>query len=252
MPITSGPQIAALAAGMGALDAIAENTGNKAPGPALSAVISALVGDVQSNVSEVVGGVVAWSLQRYGLENVQLDADHPFSDASLSGALSTAIGVQCDSVKDKEQLKDAFRRAITARLSAEVGVTFSDVFDREALKHDVLLAVGAKVAGLVPGLVLHDLSDRVVTIDDVSAFALGKLSEAVGVDFGDNLRNASAIREAVIAWAMPQVQPQVEAEQEAGTAYTGRLLMDKKSVANREAQRRFRQKWGSLRHYEDL
>lgn len=253
MGITNGPQVAALGAGLGWLDAVAEKAGTDAPGAALSAEMAEIQADVAAQVTPVVGEVVAWALQRFGLSDVTLDADHPFSDASLAGALSQALGVEVASVKDREQLKDGFRRAVTAKVSQQLGVDFSNVFDRDALRLDVLKVCGVKVQEFIPGLALADLSDRAQTVADVSAFASAQLSQALGIDFGD-IRSAAGMREAALAWAMPQVQQMVQTEQaqDTGTPYAGKLLMDRKSVLNRAAQRRFRAKWGNLRKYEDL
>lgn len=249
MGIKSGPAVATLAAGMGLLDSIAEREGVASPGAAFNAVVSQIEGEVSSQVAPVVGDVLAWAVQRFGMAGVHLDAEKPFSDASLSQALSDAIGVQVGSIKDREQLKDAFRRAVTQRAEQALGVSIGDVSNREELRAAVLRVCGQKVEEFVPGLVISDLTDKQQTISDLSAFASSMLSQAVGIDFGD-IRNAMQIRENAIAWALPLVAAKVEDERSNGRPHVGKLKVDRKSVLNRAAQRKFRQRWGNLRTYQ--
>lgn len=250
---TAGPGqiVAALGVELAVIDAVGARNGQASVSEAFKRESDAAKARAAGLVSPVVGAVLAWCLVKWGLEGVRLDSEHPFSDESLSAALSAVLGVPVASVRNREALKDAFRRAITLRVSQEVGSPFEDVFDRQKLRRDTLRAVGSHSSEIVPGLELRDLSDRGQTINDAILYATRRVSDLLGINFTD-LRSAHAIKEDIYAWAMPQIRQEVEGDESAGRYYKKPLKMDKKSVRNREAQRRFRAKWGKRRKYRKL
>ncbi|MBS1188798.1 MAG: hypothetical protein H6R10_590 [Rhodocyclaceae bacterium] len=207
--------------------------------------------NVAPAMEAAAAAAIGWMLEKR-LEGVMLDPNDPFSDASLSGALSQILGVPVASVRDREALKDALKRAVTLRLSQETGVQFRDVFDRALLRQDVVRAIGARSSQVVPGLELRDLSDRATTTEDVGIYAARVVSDFTGINF-QNLRSAQQIKEDVYAWAMPILRDQIYDGAEDGAGdYKRPLKMSKKAVRNREAQRRFRAKWGIREKYERL
>lgn len=229
------------------LDAVSDDIGTERISDVAKAEAIEAEGRIAAAIGPAVAAAAGWYLAKK-LPAVPLDVDEPFSDASLSNALSAVLGVQVASIKNREVLKDAFRRAITARVSFEVGSPFENVFDRTLLRRDVLRALGARSSRVVPGLEIHDLSNRQQTTADVFDFARLKVSDLLGINF-TNLRSRQAVKEDIYAWAMPIVQQQVTDNDTPSQYYKKPLKMDRKSVRNREAQRRFRAKWGNVKKY---
>ena len=189
----------------------------------------------------------AWLASK--LPNVQLDSDDPFSDASLSGALSQILGVNVASVRDRESLKAAFRAAVTVRVSQELGYQFTDVFDKAALRLDVLRWLGQHLSSVIPGLTLRDLSSREIVLQDIEEYGTRVLSSATGINF-TNIRSRQAIKEDVYAFVLPVIEQQLEAEGQ--HEYRAPLKMDVKSIRRREAVRRFRARWGARETYQGV
>lgn len=180
------------------------------------------------------------------LNGVKLDPDDPFSDASLSGALSQVLGVPVPTVRDKVELRKAFMAATTRQISTELGTPFLNINDLAQTRRDVLRAVGAQATYVVPGLELRDLSSREQTLADLELYATRKISDVVGIPL-TNLRSIRQIKADVYAWALQLID--AELGEGAGPPPTKPLRMDRKGVRNREAQRRFRAKWGNREKY---
>ncbi|EKD54261.1 MAG: hypothetical protein ACD_60C00102G0003, partial [uncultured bacterium] len=191
--------------------------------------------------------LVGYVLVQY-MAGVRLDRDDPFSDASISGALSQVLGVPVVTVRQRAALIDVFKRAATHKLSEITGEQFEDAFDRQLLRRDLLRATGRHAGEVVPGLVLHDLSNRSVTIDDIDVCACLYLSDILGFRI-QSLRSGYRIKEDIYAWAAPIIA----AESGQGSIeYKHPLKMDRKHVRNREAVRRFREKWGRRERYQGV
>lgn len=242
--------------GLGVELAVIEAVGQANGKGSLSAVakeeLAAAEARAQGLIGPVVGAVLAGCLAKWGLENVHLDQEKPFSDESLSGALGEVLGVPVASVRNREALKDAFKRAVTLKVSQAVGYQFRDVFDKQLLREDSLRAVGVQVNQAVPGLYLQDLASKQQTIRDVGEYARLKVSDMLGINFTD-LSSKQAIKEDIYAWAMPLIEQEVTGEQSGESQYYKKpLKMDRKSVKNREAQRRFREKWRGCRKYRGV
>lgn len=241
-----------LAQALAFLDAVAEQEGKGAGYVSATAKAEAVAeAGAVVGYSEAIAAAAVGYLLAEKMAGVGLDPNSPFSDASLSNALAAVLGVPVASVRDREALKDAIKRAITQQISWQTGVPFEDVFSREALRRDTLRAVGRRSSEVVPGLYLRDLSDRGATIGDVEEYARLKISDLTGIRFND-LRSKQQIKEDVYAWALPILAPELLGEAGQYTPGKPPLKMDKKSVRNREAQRRFRLKWGDRSAYQGV
>lgn len=231
------------------MDVVAEGEGRG--GDYISDELKREAAESAKNVIPLVSAAAEWAAGAWlasKLPNVQLDKDAPFSDASLSNALSQVLGVKVASVRDREALKAAFRAAVTARVSAELGYTFQDVFDKNLIKIDVLRWLGQHASEVVPGLELSDLSSREATIADIELYGRRVLSDATGVNFKD-LRSKQQIKEDIYAFCLPYIEEMIGKEQDGSEGYKEPLKMDLKSIRRREAVRRFRAKWGDRQEY---
>lgn len=195
----------------------------------------------------LAAAAVEYWLARWALDNVHLDKERPFSDESLSKALSDIIGVPVESIKDREKLKAALWAAATKKVSEETGVQLEDLSDKKKTRKNVLNLLAVQIGKAVPGLELHDLSDRAQTRDDVSLYASRIVSDFTGINFTD-ITSRERIKEDLYAFAEPHVAAILNEESRMDSKKP--LKMDKKSVKNRQAQRRFRQKHGPRNSYE--
>lgn len=241
---------AEIAAAAAFVDAVADEMGEGRLSPVVEKEAGAAVARVAALIGPAVGAVLAKYLQHVQLQDVALDGDRPFSDESLSNALSQVLGVPVRSIKDREALREAFKAAVNKEVSATVGYPFENIFDKSLLRRDVLRAIGVNSSRLVPGLELNDLSDRAQTRRDVEEYARKMVSHYTGIEFSD-LRSKDAIKEDIYIAVEPYFRELFTGEMQESKSKRP-VKMDRKSIRNREAQRRFRKAHGRLESYVGL
>ncbi len=242
------PYIVGAAKSLSIIDQIGEEGGHGPVSPLVDEVLDEEEGKLEEFVGALVGPLVVDYLLRHGLDGVELDRDEPFSDASISNALSQVLGVQVATVRNRESLKNDMWAAAALRVSQITGGQFEDLRSRELVKRDALRAAGKSAGDIVPGLELRDLSSRAQTLADIELYATRLVSDLTGIRF-TSLRSRQAIKEDLYAWAEPHIREQIDGELAASNAVKP-LKMDKKSVKNRQAQARFRAKHGPRKSYE--
>ena len=252
MPVALNAASAAAGSAFGVLAAIEEKEGRSGQlESALQADKAEALARIGPALETVTALAVGWLLANQ-LSDVHLDPDKPFSDESMSAALSQVLGVPVASVKNRAALKAAVKAAITQKVSIGLGVPFEDIFDRVLARRDALRAVGKVANDQVPGLNLRDLSDKETTKADAEEFARLHLSDATGINF-TNLRSIKAIKEDAYVFAMPYVREKLDAE-ETQNKYDRKkpLKMDRKHIRAREASRRFRAKHKGAETYRSV
>lgn len=236
-----------LAASLAFLDAVADEMGEGSLSPVVEKESVAALARVAALIEPVMQSALGAYLEKCELQHVRLHSDRPFSDESLSGALSRLLGVPVASIKDRAALKMSFRAAVQNQVSIAAGYPFENIYDKKLLFRDVLRATGQRSSRLVPGLELRDLSSKEITKEDFILYGQRMLSDLTGVNF-TNLRDKQAIKEDVYAYVMPIIRAEITGEVMV-TGYKRPLRMDRKSVRNRERQRRFRAQRGNRDKY---
>ena len=131
---------------------------------------------------EMFAVVVEYAAKGAGLN---LDPEDPFSDASLSGAVSERIGFTVRTLKDKESIKQDLEAYALLLIEQRTGYRLSSLSNVDALKADI---------------------ERV---------GMQKLSESVGIPLalpeGGEL-NAEEVKKQILAWAKPQLMDKLNAE----------------------------------------
>lgn len=229
------------------LDERSEELGNGSVSEEWEAGKAELAADLTGLVDSVAGSAVALVLEKWGLEKVELDKERPFSDESLSRALSAAVGVTIESIKSREKLRAGIVAAMTRTVSEKTGVQFTELKDRVKTKKEVIKAAGRRISAIIPGLELNDLSDKKQTVDDVYLFVQRMISDKTGIYF-TNIRSREAIKEDIYAWAEPEVRRILG--EEVATNAKKPLKMDKRAIQNRRNQRVFRETNGPRNKYE--
>ncbi len=237
------------AAGVSLIDEVSGDIGERPLGETIDAINEEAAAKVERAVSALIVPLVKEWLVRYGLNEVKLDKDEPFSDSSLSSALSDALDVRVTTIKDKAELKRAFVEAGEGKLSAVTGLNMRGVFGMTRTEARALLlkAAGQRAGNVVPGLSLSDLSSKEQTKADLELFGRTVIANLTGISLS-SLRDKNAIKEDLFAWVEGDVRKMLDEERahEGGRA----LKLDKKAVKNREAQRRFRAAHGPRESYE--
>jgi len=103
-------------------------------------VITKIVGhDLKAEAFALVVGEVA---EKTGLN---LDPQDPFSDASLSGALSQRMGITIRSVKDREMIIEDIEGFAVSRVSEKLGFTITTLRDPVRMRQDFEAAALAMI-----------------------------------------------------------------------------------------------------------
>lgn len=130
---------------------------------------------------------------------LQLDPTDPFSDASLSGAVSERIGVPIRSLKNKEMIKEDMGNAAAAMASEKSGYKIRSLTDVAVMRQDLerigcalLTAKLGLPAGVLPGegedinpaavrerLLLWAKAELAVELNDQVAFGAKEIEEGV-------------------------------------------------------------------------
>lgn len=165
--------------------------------------------------------------------------DEPFSDRSFAMAISNKIGFTVRSVLNKEMVIEDLMREASVRLNEKTGLMIRDFRDKEMVREDVEQFAADQIF-LKTGIRLHSLTDKQQITDDLMSFASQVVTERTGVPIS-NLGNVNAFKSDVYQWAESETRRRIGMPLADQTAPgTGLLKMDKRSVQNREAQRRFR------------
>lgn len=165
--------------------------------------------------------------------------DEPFSDRSFAMAISNKIGFTIRSVLNKEMVIEDLMREASARLNEKTGLLIRDFRDKEMVREDVEQFAADQIF-LRTGIRLHNLTDKQQITDDLMSFASQVVTERTGIPIS-NLGNVNAFKSDVYQWAESETRRRIGMPLADQTAPgTGLLKMDKRSVQNREAQRRFR------------
>lgn len=127
--------------------------------------INTIVGD------DSLQRVVAHSLAKYAEEEtgLVLDANEPFSDASIGRAIQERTGLALRSVRDQQMVKEDIAYFAGAQIEARTGVKVTNLLDRDATLKDV----GRYASGVVSqaaGVPLTDVMDRDKTREELSAW----------------------------------------------------------------------------------
>ena len=209
------------------------------------------------------------------LGGINLDPASPLSDASLSAALTEKTGVVIRTIKDRDSIVEDFEQHAVGLIEQKTGFRVSGFRDAEQLKHD-LVNVGLSVVQQKTGIPISPLTgkpgdwgpqlkDQLLTwaeaqlrqklaseagaiaakmgefVDlDALAGQINKRLADIGSTQDIDIRGlALNIAENVAAGAVQRFQVQ------AGQMNKG----TRRAAQNREAQRRFRAKWGDRRQY---
>lgn len=218
--------------------------------------------------------IVAEAAERAGLE---LDSTSPLSDASFCNALYRKTGVQFRTLKDRASIEEDLQAFAIGMIAQKTGfqMTATNFRDVEALKLDLVnigLWTVQQRTGIPIGSVSGTPQDWAVQIKeqlftyaeaelrqklasdaqgiaakmgelvDLDALAgeINKRLDDIGSTQGINVRGlALEIAQQVSAGAVSRFQVQAAKMNK----------QDRRAVQNREAQRRFRAKWGDRREY---
>lgn len=209
------------------------------------------------------------------LAGLNLDPAAPLSDASFAAALTEKTGVAIRTLKDRDSIVEDFEQHAIGIIQEKTGFRVSGLRDPEQIKHD-LVNIGLSVVQQKTGIPISPLTgkpgdwgpqlkDQLLTwaeaqlrqrlASDASTIA-AKMGELVDLDalaghINKRLADigstqdidvrglALGIAEQVAAGAVQKFQVQAN-QLNKGT---------RRAAQNREAQRRFRAKWGDRRQY---
>lgn len=232
--------------------------------------------EIKSGIERmIIGWVVAEAAKRTGLE---LDENDPLSDASFCHAIERKTGVMIRTLKDKNSVVEDFEAHALGQIEIKTGFRLSTLRDPEQMKHDIA-NIGLNVVTQKTGIPLAPLTgtpgdwgpqvkDQLLTWAEAqlrnklasdAAGVAGKIGEFVDLDALAGQINkrladigstqdvdvrglALNIAEQVAAGAVNRFQVQAK-EMTKGT---------RRTLQNREAQRRFRAKWGDRRVYNPV
>jgi hypothetical protein len=226
----------------------------------------------------VIEAIQAWAaaeaLEKAGLE---LDAESPLSDASFCNALYKKTGVQFRTLKDRASIEEDLQTYAINLISQKTGfqMTVTNFRDVEGLKLD-LVNIGLWTVQQRTGIPIGSVSgtpqdwgvqikeqlftyaeaelrqklasdaqgiaEKMGELVDLDALAgeINKRLDDIGSTQGIDVRGlALGIAQQVSAGAVSRFQVQAAKMNK----------MDRRAVQNREAQRRFRAKWGDRREY---
>lgn len=130
----------------------------------------------------IVGWIVEYAASRAGL---YLDSDDPFSDASLSGAMSQKTGITIRSLKDRAMIEEDVDAYAAAIVSDRSGYTVRSVRNIVTLKEDLTNIGAAMVSdrlGIPLGVVQGETWDSEVIKGRVLEWAKAELMTRLGED----------------------------------------------------------------------
>jgi len=171
------------------------------------------------------------------------------SEEGIARAIGDRAGVVLRSLHDVDIIAEDMWAELQQRIEARMGW----VFEKAIKKADDLLAelerrARAELEKRIPGLVLHDLTDRDKTEEDFAKWAARWVSEKTGVALTD-IRDVEKSKKQLLNWADAECRRRLKIE---GTRMGGGLVMTKKGIKNRAAQRRFYAQWGNRRIYNPV
>ena len=226
---------------------------------------------------EVKKWVVVEAAERAG---VQLDPDNPFSDASFCNALYQKTGVQFRTLLDRQSVEEDLEAYAIALIEQKTGfqMTVTTFRDVEGLKLD-LVNIGLFVVQQKTGIPIaavsgtpsewgQQIKDQLLVwgeaqlrqklAADAQAIA-GKMGELVDLDalagqINQRLADIGSTQDIDVRGLALSIAEQVSAgavqrfQVQAGNMNKN----SRRAVQNREAQRRFRAKWGDRRVYQSV
>lgn len=223
---------------------------------------------------DIKKAIVKEALERGGLE---LNPDDPFSDASLSNALSLRTGVTIRTLKDKDSIREDIETYALDLMQQKTGYTITTLRDVERMKYDFMvigLAIVQQKTGipLTPPAYGEPWADVIkANVEDwarakvqtemaaqvgtalAAIEAHGDLEGIVGrmntrlADIGSiqtlNVRQlAMEVAEGLASSAVDRFQ----------LAASGVKTRSRRSEQLRAAQRRFRERWGNRSTYNPV
>ena len=226
---------------------------------------------------EVKKWVVVEAAERAGL---QLDPDNPFSDASFCNALYQKTGVQFRTLLDRASVEQDLESYAIAQIQMRTGfqMTVTSFRDVEGLKLD-LVNIGlytvqqrtgipvAQVSG-TPGEWGQQIKDQLLTYAEAelrqklagdAQNIAAKMGELVDLDalagqINQRLSDIGSTQDIDVRGLALSIAQQVSAGAVNRFQVQAAKMnkQDRRAVQNREAQRRFREKWGDRRQYVPL
>lgn len=185
-----------------------------------------------------------WALEQLS-KKVGLEIDE-LSEEGLARAIGRRAGIALHTLHDADILAGDLIEAAADRAALHMGWRlerairsandFMDLLERRAR---------LEIERRIPGLVLHDLTDRDRTQADFLRYAADRVKAKTGIPFRD-LSDPEKIKNDMVNWADAEVRRRLGVE---GTACGGGLKMTKKAIRNRLAQRRFHAAHGTVQRY---
>ena len=213
-------------------------------------------------VAVLTGALVDYAESKAGLV---LDRADPLSDASLSFAIGSKIGIEITSIKDAEGLKGDVARFAQGQIEARSGLALTNILDTDAIRSDMSAFASGKISAHA-GVTLTDVLDVDKTKTELTAWALDnfvshvqtRLAQVVG-GVGGSAIDLSGVG----AGARQNLKDGLQASEIMSQAFAGLVvvLLDKarrdlnrarRKEQNRQAQRRFRALHGARMRYDRL
>lgn len=193
---------------------------------------------------------------------IDLDPDDPLGPGSVSRAISKKTGIPLRDVTDKETTVADFEAFALAKMKDETGYTLRSLRDREKIRADIE-AIGAQIIGERTGIPLRTLSDPETIKEDILVWGEALVAQRVAGNIAESMKIKNQLGVSMmdqikdLAGADFDPKNLIEGAKNAALSSAIKVnnhakkitIPNRRTIQNREAQRRFRAKHGNRMKY---
>ena len=196
---------------------------------------------------------------------LELDPDNPMGSGSLTRAISGKVGIPMRDITDKEGTIEDLEAYSLTQIEARSGYRLNSLRDKEIIKRD-MQRIASQILVEKTGIPITNFESPEAIKDDVLVWAEAKVAERIAANIGeaDLIKNefGVSVRQQLADLSGKQISAKnlLEGAKNAMLLASVRVnqraqratVPDRRTLQNREAQRRFRLKHGNRMKYVSL
>lgn len=193
---------------------------------------------------------------------IDLDPDDPLGPGSISRAISKKTGIPLRDVTDKETTVADFEAYALVQMKDRTGYTLTSLRDRDKITRD-MEAIGAQIIGERTGIPLRSLHDPETVKEDILTWGEALVAQRVAGNIAESMKIKNqlgvSMYDQIKDLAGSDFDPKNLIEGAKNAALSSAIkvnnhakkitIPNRRTLQNREAQRRFRAKHGNRMKY---